>query len=729
LRARWFFLFFTVSGFCALLCQVVWLRLAMARFGVTAAMVAIVLSVFMAGLALGNVLGGRVVGRSARSLLLLYGGCELAVALSALVVPAAFDAGRAVIVGAAWGSAGYHLAAGLAVTIALLPFCVAMGATMPLALAAIGPRVGAGRSAVGHLYAANVLGAAAGTLVSAFVLIERLGFTGTLRLGAAFNAVLALAALALRVRTPPTEIAGLSEAGEARPLLVEPATLVALFATGFASMAMEVVWVRQFAPLLGNVVYAFALILASYLLATLAGSLAYRARSAGLPAAGPAAAVWIAAGLLALLPAIAADPRLGVTRFRPADLEGVAWLRVTRPEAMAAVFLAVAPLSALLGFVTPWLVDRWSRGAARDAGAAWAVNGIGCILGPLAGGFLLLPAVGERGALLVLSLALLGLGLLRAAGSAGKAVAAAAVVAAALIAATRDEAARFPDARVKRDATATVIVSGEGMNHRLLVNGLGMTHLTPITKFMSHLPLAFLGRPPARGLVICFGMGTSFRSMHSWGIDTTGVELVPSVPAFFADFHPDAAGVLSAPDAHIVTDDGRRFLDRTVATWDVVVIDPPPPVEAAGSSLLYSREFYRSIRSRLASNGIVQAWIPGAEPAVQDAMLLALHDVFPYVRAMPSVEGWGVHLLASGQPIEPRTGPELAARMPDSARADLVAWGPYRTAEEQLEAVVRGEQRIDWAALARRAAPLVDDRPVNEYFLLRRMARRPRGAM
>ena len=75
MRDRWFFAFFVVSGFCALLCQVVWLRLAMARFGVTAAMVAIVLSVFMAGLALGNALGGRIVERfqaSTRIVLLLY---------------------------------------------------------------------------------------------------------------------------------------------------------------------------------------------------------------------------------------------------------------------------------------------------------------------------------------------------------------------------------------------------------------------------------------------------------------------------------------------------------------------------------------------------------------------------------------------------------------------------------------------------------------------------------
>ena len=84
----------------------------------------------------------------------------------------------------------------------------------------------------------------------------------------------------------------------------------ALLGTGFASMAMEVVWVRQFTPLLGNLVYAFALILASYLLATLTGSLLYRRWSASLPEDGPPAVVWMTLVLAAMLPAVAADPRL-----------------------------------------------------------------------------------------------------------------------------------------------------------------------------------------------------------------------------------------------------------------------------------------------------------------------------------------------------------------------------------------------------------------------------------
>jgi spermidine synthase len=719
LRDRWFFAFFVVSGFCALLCQVVWLRLAMARFGVTAAMVAIVLSVFMAGLALGNGLGGRIVERlqtSTRNVLGVYAGCELAIALSARIVPAALAAGRTRLIGAHWGSAAYHLASGGWVTLALLPFCVAMGATLPLALAAIGPRVRGGRSSVGHLYAANVLGATLGTLATAVVLIELFGLPGTLEFGAGLNALLAVLSLGLALRAPAQAPVVTADAASRH---ADATTLVALFGTGFASMAMEVVWVRQFTPLLGNLVYAFALILASYLLATLAGSLLYRRRSGSLPEDGPPAVVWVVLALAAMLPAVAADPRLpGIPRFQG--------LFVPAATSIAAVALSVAPLAGILGFVTPWLVDRWAGGSSRRAGSGWAVNGVGCVVGPLAGGFLLLPWVGERPALFLLSLVFVAIGVMKAPRAAGRMLAATAG-AAALAALTRGEESRFPDARVKRDSTATVIVKGQGRS--LLVNGMSMTGITPITKFMTHLPLAFLRHRPQRGLVICFGMGTSFRSMLAWGIETTAVELVPSVPQFFAYFHPDAPLLLASPRAHIVVDDGRRFLDRTVDTYDVVVIDPPPPVEAAGSSLLYSREFYQSIRPHLAPDGIVQAWIPGGEGKVVAAFLLALHDVFPYVRVFPSVEGWGGHLLASAQPILDRTAAEMEAAMPIAARADLVEWGPYRTPVEQFGAVLRSEDPPDWAVLKGVAGPLTDDRPLNEYFLVRRWraARAPGG--
>src|SRR5215813_5025981 len=208
-RARWFFVFFFVSGFCSLIYEVVCLRLAMAHYGVTTALVSIVLSVFMAGLALGSWGGGRLASRlesRPAALVRLYAVAELTIAASVDVVPSVFAWGRSLLgrTGAGeWGSAGHYLASGAWVALALLPFCVCMGATFPLAMGAIrqeSPE--SSERSFSYLYVANVVGATAGTLVSAFVLIELLGFRGTLSLTASLNAVLAAGALLLSLRSP-----------------------------------------------------------------------------------------------------------------------------------------------------------------------------------------------------------------------------------------------------------------------------------------------------------------------------------------------------------------------------------------------------------------------------------------------------------------------------------------------------------------------------------------------
>ena len=138
-----------------------------------------------------------------------------------------------------------------------------------------------------------------------------------------------------------------------------------------------------------------------------------------------------------------------------------------------------------------------------------------------------------------------------------------------LVSRTRDFETLYPDARVRRDHTATVIAAGQGMDKKLLVNGVGITNLTPITKMMAHLPLAFLNAPPRKVLVLCFGMGTSFRSALSWGVPVTVVELVPSVPSLFSYFHADGEALLRSPRATVVIDDARRYLERTGRKQDL----------------------------------------------------------------------------------------------------------------------------------------------------------------
>jgi predicted membrane-bound spermidine synthase len=726
----WYFCFFFISGFCSILYELIWLRLAMAQFGVTTAMVSIVLSSFMAGLGVGSLAAGRLVrtyGQHLTSPLRLYAIAELCIACSAVVVPLELRAGRYLLehVGSklSLSSSGYYVAAGLCLACSLIPWCACMGATIPLGMFAIrsDQRLD-GQYSFSFLYLANVFGAVLGAMVP-LLFVEVWGFTGTLRLGMLLNLAICGAALAL-ARKPmgrgnnnnddPTRPDTSGQASRTWCPAVASGTLWLLFATGLTSMGMEVVWIRQFTPYVGTFVYSFATILAIYLTATFVGSSIYRLR--GRRHNNDASLLWLFVWLAALIPLLTADWRVEIS----------AWLRVP---------LGIAAFSGLLGFITPRLVDRFSDGDPNRAGIGYAVNVAGCILGPLFAGFVLLPHIDERYALAILALPwllvalsfLLAPAFSRQPGSAtpltARRVLASGVILCAsfaLIAMTRSYVQRVPVAQVRRDSTATVIAAGQGMRKALLVNGIGMTILTPVTKIMASMPLAFLDHPPQSALVICFGMGTTHRSVLSWGIDSTAVELVPSVPALFWYYHADAPQLLKSPRSHVVIDDGRRFLERTIGQYDVIVVDPPPPIGAAGSSLLYSREFYSAAQKRLRPDGILQEWFPGGDMMTAVSVARALKESFPYVRGFVGIGGWGIHYLASRQPIPNRSAADLAKRMPPDAAADLVEWGPFPSAEQQFAAMLRNEISIDWLIAQDPDAPaLQDDRPVNEYSLLR----------
>ncbi len=710
----WLFVFFFISGFCSILYELIWLRLAMAGFGVTTAMVSTVLSMFMAGLGLGSWAGGRLARRWHGSFpaLRLYALTELLIGISAVAVPYELAWGRDLLRGLGSSSSfAYYLFSGAWVGISLVPWCACMGATIPFAMLAIRSsyQQEAPRS-FSYLYLANVLGATTGATLP-LLLIEIFGFHGTLRIGAALNVLLAAGALAVTMRGPLAARSVPAEAPRGLPVRTPSSRrlLVLLFGTGLCSMALEVVWIRQFTPYLGTVVYAFAAILGFYLLTTFLGSRSYRRWSRAERPVNEL--LWVVLGLAVLLPLFAADP---------------SW----RMPSVLRLMLGIAPFTGLLGFLTPLLVDRWSGGDPGRAGAAYAVNVVGCILGPLVSGFVLLPLMNERWVTLLFALPWFAAGMLprlsggtsRAAPLLGRAALGAVAVAAAFLSKGYED--RFPSREVRRDHTATVIATGEGMKKHLFVNGVGITILTPITKLMAHLPLAFLDHPPRNALVICFGMGTSYRSLMSWNIPTTAVELVPSVPELFGYYHADALELLRSPLSQVVIDDGRRYLERTPEQYDVITIDPPPPVQAAGSSLLYSDEFYATVKRRLRPGGILQQWLPGGDPVLYASVTRALTQSFSYVRVFGSVAGWGHHFLASTRPIPERSATELAERMPASARKDLLEWGPRTTAEEQFAVVLARELPPERLQAGAPLAPaLQDDRPINEYFALRKYLR------
>src|ERR1700691_6172558 len=141
----WYFIFFFTSGFCSILYELIWLRLAMAQFGVTTAMVSIVLSSFMAGLGVGSLGSGHLLrwysGRFTSSPLRLYAIAVFLVGCSAVIVPFGLRGRRFLLahVGNSLllASSGYYLAAGLWLECSLIPWCSCMRATIPLGMSAV----------------------------------------------------------------------------------------------------------------------------------------------------------------------------------------------------------------------------------------------------------------------------------------------------------------------------------------------------------------------------------------------------------------------------------------------------------------------------------------------------------------------------------------------------------------------------------------------------------------
>ena len=214
---------------------------------------------------------------------------------------------------------------------------------------------------------------------------------------------------------------------------------------------------------------------------------------------GESASAWSLLPLFAMIPLAVLDPRLSLGVIQ------IVGLRVC----------GIGMFCAMLGYLTPLLVDSWSSGDPDRAGTAYAVNIAGSIVGPLIAGFWILPWLGEHWAIFALSIPLFAIAALTAFRKPSETVrinsgldprlkfALATVAAILLFSVSRDVETIYAAREVRRDYSATVIATGEGFQRRLFVNGVGMTSLTPITKYIAHLPLALMSRPPRNASAPC----------------------------------------------------------------------------------------------------------------------------------------------------------------------------------------------------------------------------------
>ncbi|HEY7131774.1 MAG TPA: fused MFS/spermidine synthase, partial [Candidatus Limnocylindrales bacterium] len=643
---------FVLSGAAGLVYEVVWSRQLVLVFGNTTQAVATILTGFFGGMAVGSFVGGRLADR-VRSPLRLYGILELILVIVVILTPITFrllhEVYRAAFTSLEEQPGLLALVRfGLAI-LALAPATVLMGATLPTLTRYLSGDDHLSK-AFSRLYAANTFGAIVGTVAAGFILIELLGLTSTLLVGAACSGIAGLVALAIDRRTgarapaadavaadepaavPPQSVPqplavteDLRDDGAAVTLRPQPAlALLVAFVSGLTSLGYQTLWNRLLSSGTGNSTYVFSSILTIFLTGLVLGAITYaiarpyiRRPTIFLAVAQVVVALITIGGLVLVI----AQPRV----LEPSKALETLWA-ILRP-----VVLVVLPATFVMGLSFPasssLLADDPDH-IATYAGRLLASNTAGAIVGTFVIPFFLIPAIGSPASVAVIALLNLGLAAVLVAAATDSSTAAraatgvgAAVVAVAILANLVSPATRFVDPSVARihaggatlyesaeDEIASV-QAGRTATAQLWVTGTAMTLLTVDAKLMPILPLML--RPDSTSAAtVAFGMGSAFRAAVIAGLDTDAVELVPSVPKMFHWFYPDAERILAQPNARVLVTDGRNHLELTPKRYDIIVTDPPPPIESSGAAVISSLEYYQAGAAHLNPGGVMMQWTP-----------------------------------------------------------------------------------------------------------------------
>lgn len=677
------------SGACALAYQTTWLRQFRLIFGASTAATAAVLAIFMGGLGLGSAILGRKADAHPRPLA-FYGGLELMIAATAalsqpllwLVAKIYIALGGSTTLGI--GGATIVRLILSAVVLALPTFL--MGGTLPAVARAVETSADAGRRNLAILYGVNTLGAVAGTLLSTFWMLERLGNHKTLFAAAVVNVLIGLIARAMATELAPEQGEEADVERAAPPAFV----LAAAATTGFVFILMELVWYRMLSPLLGGTTFMFGLILAVALLGIGLGGAAYSLRGSGARATIGGFALTCTLEAAAIIFPYALGDRIAVIAnlLRPLGVYGfsghlLAWTAITLVTVFPAAFIAGIQFPLLIA-----LLGRGRKQVGRHVGLAYAFNTAGAITGSLAGGFGLIPLLSAPTCWILVSFLLVAVGIaaiyfaMQARQFAFGAIAAmAAVIAVSGTAALGPTAvwrhsgigagrATEPGSKTEirswmNGARRTLVWEADGRESSIamtsaddlgfIVNGKadGSARGDAGTQVMGGIVGAAIHPHPETAMVI--GLGTGSTAGWLGAIPTMKrvdvVELEPVVLRIARDFSAVNHDVLANPKVHIQIGDAREVLLVSRKRYDIVFSEPSNPYRA-GIASLFTREFYQSVSQRLAPGGIFIQWVQTYD--VDSRTIATIYRTMTTV--FPNVETWRAEwgdllLVATREPI------------------------------------------------------------------------------
>lgn len=673
---NWIMLIYFVSGACSLMDEVVWVRLLKLTLGNTVYATSIVVSVFMAGLALGALVMSRYCDRISRRLR-LYALLETLVTISALSLPWLLKAADSIYV---WFYRRYEPShAGLLMVqvvisagILLLPSLL-MGSTLPL----LGRFVTALQRECGHLvgrlYALNTLGAAAGCFLAGFVFIRELGVMGTLYTAAALNLLVAFGGWFLSRFSAATEAAqSKAAAGES----IEAASgrspaggfyllVVAFFMSGLICIGYELLWMRSIVHLLGGSTYVFSAVLTVYLVGNVIGAgigsrLAKRVKT-------PAVGFAVSLSLLGLY-GIFYLPLL------------ISWMAPPLPVAhtlqaiysqVPASYCAISPLvnstvlflipSMIMGAGFPMALQAWTNHmhkVGKSTGAAYGANTAGAVAGGIVTGFVLIPLWGVQISISALGLAgvwIAGIMWLVFAGRSKVvlrwALAAVAVFVTILTLLTPANLfhvvvkispiiVEWELLAVEEGVTTTVSVHRDPAKGSLQLRSSGQDiagdsySARGDQKMLGHFGI-LLNRNARRVLSVGFGSGETTACLARHHLEKVDcVEIAPEVVKVAMKFfnHLNLGDRLDE-EINMIFMDAKNYIHLTGETYDVIVNDSIHPRDFAENASLYGKEYFESAKKHLNEKGIIMSWLPlyNMPGSVFKSIIGTLMEAFPYV--------------------------------------------------------------------------------------------------
>ncbi|MBN2143929.1 MAG: fused MFS/spermidine synthase [Candidatus Aureabacteria bacterium] len=682
-RVPLIFTAFFLSGFAALIYEVVWSRMLALIFGATVYAQSIVLGLFMGGLAAGSIWIGNHMPFSKRPLF-CYGLLEGLVGFFGLFSIYFLPFAHQFCLQNDFLDFGFKL---LICTLCILPPTVAMGGTFPVLYKSfLHEKENPPLRILSNLYVINTFGAVTGILVSGYFLISRIGLQHTLGIAVSVNLFLFFLFLKIRENTSSSERL-ISRSSDSQAVNVK--ILAGLFLAGFCTMLYEITWSRALNFSFGSSTYTFSLILFTFLLGLGLGA-AWIKRKTGTDTVEQKMILSDLQTKIFLAASIFIFFALRIPLITQALFEythGIYW-KVILAEFIL-LFMIMAPSAFFIGASFPLLcslVPKKGEPDEKSVGLAYCVNTLGAIAGALSTGFWFMAKTGPFKAIWIAAaihwvimilvapvpfgkklttnhlLFILGIFFLWKQFSLSQKEDILTGFYSGTYSGVVQQNPRYLSdnphyqyaKKNKKSKTASktlwckhglissVAVLKSNLNTALVIDGKVDASVgdffesdMPTQSFLALLPLMLSNRME-RGLVVGYGSGVTAGILcrHVQHLDCLEIEkAVMEASPFFEPFNLSA---LQSKNIHLILGDARRYIRMQKEKYDFISAEPSN-IWVSGVAHLFTREYFQDCKHLLTEKGVLVQWIHVYKLSLDDfqTALRTFSSVFP------TFEIWG----------------------------------------------------------------------------------------